>query len=310
MELGDQAIRGATGDNRRVPNDVAATLDEALSGSGGWTRKQVFGGSSQGAELWASASGQLVIVKHHPKAPLDVFEAIGRRIQVMRDAGVPAPATTVAAHGADVLLIHDYLPGRADPVLTSSLIDDLIDIVEREAGLADDSAEHWPDFIKTNLTVGHRHGSLQKFSAASRAVLRRVRQVGRDSSVGQLRAPDLVHYDLHTVNVLSDDGRRVSGIIDWDGVRAGDRSLDLANLAFTSTWKTSNNALREQIWNAFLSSSTHDSRVVYMHLVALRQVDWVIRHTALAPGPARTIELASWALINTEKGTFSPAPRS
>ena len=232
---------GRSPHNRRVSNDVAATLDEALSGPGGWTRKRVYGGAgqggSQGAELWADASGRLVIVKHHPRASLDVFEAIGRRIQALRDAGVPAPATTVAAHGPDVLLLHGYLPGRADPMLTSPLIDDLIDIVGRQAGLADDSAEHWPELIRTRLTVGHRHDSLQEYSAASGEVLRRVERVGQDSSIGELRAPDLVHYDLHTVNVLSDDDRRVSGIIDWDGVRAGDRSLDLANLAFTSTWR-------------------------------------------------------------------------
>jgi hypothetical protein len=216
--------------------DPAATLEAALPGTSGWTRKQVYGGTSQGtsqgAELWASALGRQVIVKHHREAPLGRFEAIGRRIQVLRDAGVPAPATTVGAHGADVLLIHDYLPGRSDPVLTSALIDDLIDIVEREAGLADDSAQDWPEVIRTSLTVGidghYEHGSLQNFSEGSRKLLQGVRQVGRDQSVGRLRAPDLVHYDLHTVNVLSDDGRSVSGIIDWDGVRAGDRSLDLA----------------------------------------------------------------------------------
>lgn len=301
------------GHDRPVPSDAAAILDDALSGSGGWTRQQVFGGSSQGAELWASAAGQLVIVKHHPKAPVGLFEAIGRRIHVLRDAGVPAPATTVAAHATGVLLIHDYLPGRSDPVLTSPLINDLIDIVEREAGLADDSAQHWPQLIQTSLTTGidgdNERGSLQEFSEASRALLRRVRQVGLDPSVGQLRAPDLVHYDLHTVNVVSDDGLRVSGIIDWDGVRAGDRSVDLANLAFTCLWKTSDPALYEQIWDAFLSSSTHDSRVIYMHHVALQQVDLVIRHPAVPPGPARTLELASWALTVTENADFSPPPR-
>jgi hypothetical protein len=242
-----------------------------------------------------------------------MFETISRRIDILRRAGVPAPATTVAAHGDDVLLIHDYLPGRADPVLTSRLVGDLIGIVEREAGLADDSAEHWPELIRTSLTDGFpgycEHGSLLEFSDASRALLRRIRSVGRDRSVARLAAPDLVHYDLHTVNVVSDDGRRVSGIIDWDSVRAGDRSLDLGNFAFTSLWKTPDSAVHEQVWDAFASSSTHDARVIYMHHVALRQVDWVIRHPGLPPGAARTLELASWALTVTETGAYSPPPR-
>lgn len=299
-----------------MPNDVAATLDEALSTRGGWTRQQVLGGTSQGnsqgAELWASSSGQLVVVKHHPNASLERFEAIGRRVRVLRDAGVPAPATRVAACAADVLLIHDYLPGRSDPEPTASLISDLIRIVECEAGLADGSAAQWPDLIQISLTNGlyDERGPLQEFSQGSRALLRRIREVGRDPSVGRLVARDLVHFDLHTVNVLSGDGQRVSGIIDWDGVRAGDRAFDLGKLAFTCLWKTSNIALYEQIWAAFLAASTHDSRFVYMHHIVLGQVDWVIRHPGLAPGPPRTIELATWALAVTGNGEFSPPPGS
>lgn len=300
-----------------VLGGVGNLLEAALPRTEGWTRQRVYGGAaqgtSQGAELWASAAGQRVIVKHHPEAPLDRFEAIGRRIHVLRDAGVPAPATTVVPHGADVLLIHDYLPGRADPVLTAPLIDNLVDIVEREAGLADDSAGEWSDLIQTCLTVGiagyYEHDSLAQFSDGTRALLQRIRSAGRDPSAGRLPAPDLVHFDLHTVNVLSDHNRRVSGIIDWDGVRAGDRALDLAKLAFTSLWKTSDSSLHEQIWNAFLSSSSHDARVIYMHHIALGQVDWVIRHPTLAPGPARTIELARWALAVTDKDEFSPPPK-
>jgi aminoglycoside phosphotransferase len=300
--------RGATDHHRRVPSDAAATLTAAVPGSDGWTRTRVYRGTSQGAELWSSSSGRRVIVKHHPRAALDVFEAIGRRIQVLRNAGVPAPATRVAAHGEDVLLIHDYLPGRSDPALSAALIDDLIDIIGREAGLADDSAPHWPELIRTSLAIGQRHRTLQRYSQATRGLLERVCRVGHDPSVGQLTARDLVHFDLHTGQLVSDDGRRVSGIIDWDGVRSGDRSLDLANIAFTSLWKTSDAGLHEQIWDAFLSSGTHDSRVVYIHLVALAQVDVVIRQPELDPGFARTLQLAYWALTVTEKDRFSPVP--
>lgn len=303
--------------NRPVLPKIGVTLEDALP-AGGWTLARSYGGSvhgtSQGAELWVSSTGRRVIVKHHPEAPIALFEAIGQRIEMLRTAGVPAPVTTVAQHGADVLLIHDYLPGRSDPVLTPSLIDDLVDIVERERGLADDSATQWPELIQKSLTTGidgrNEHASLESFSADSRELLQRVRRVGRDPSVRRLTASDLVHCDLHTVNILSVDGRRVSGIIDWDGIRAGDRAIDLAKLAFTSLWKTHHAALHEQIWHAFLSSSNHDSRVVYMHDVVLGQVNWVIRHAGMAPGPARTLELSAWALAVTERDEFSPPPRS
>lgn len=295
-----------------MPIHVAATLREVFPGSAGWSRRRTYDGTSQGAELWASTDGQLVIVKHHRNATPDRFAAVVRRIQTLRDAGVPAPATRFATHGPNVLLIHDYLPGRSDPELTPGLVTDLVDVVKREAGLADDSAAEWSTHIEASLTVGldgyNEHRSLQTFSADSRALLRRVRQVGRDRAVGQLRAPDLVHYDLHSVNVISADGHSLSGIIDWDAVRAGDRALDLANLAFTSLWKTSDPAVYEQLWHAFLSSSSHDARVVYLHHVVLRQIDWVIRHPGLPPGPERTIELGTWALDVAETGRFTPPP--
>jgi aminoglycoside phosphotransferase len=293
-----------------VALDISTSLTAALPSVGNWSCEQAFAGSSHGAELWRDDTNRRIIVKQHPGASVSELESVARRVKRLRAAGVPAPDTTVARHGAGALLIHDYLPGVADPALNSSLLDDLIRVVELEAGLADGSATEWADLIHTSLTVGlagyQEHRSLSTFSDASRELLHRIRAVGEDPVVSRLPAADLVHYDLHTRNVVSDDGHRVSGVIDWDGVRPGDRSFDLAVCAFTSMWKTASSDLHEHIWNAFLSSSTHDARVVYMHLVALRQADWVIRHPGLAPGPERTIATATWALGVTERGRFAP----
>jgi hypothetical protein len=291
-----------------VAQEVASVLRREFPDSSGWTCEHVHRGGSQGAEVWASVSGQRVVVKRHPEGELAYFLAVRERINRLRVAGVPAPATTVARDGEDVLLLLDYLPGRSDPPLSSDLIDQLLDIVGYEAGLADSSPAAWRELIGTSLSVGLsgycEHGSLFTFSDASRALLARVRRVGADPAGTRLLAPDLVHYDLHPDNVLSVDGRRVSGIIDWDAVRTGDRALDLALLAFSISWRTADSGLLEQVWKAFLSTSTHDARVIYMHHVALRLVDWIIRH-GNTPGPERTIELAAWALAVTESGEFS-----
>jgi len=291
---------------------VAAVLEQQFPGSAGWACAHLLPGGSHGAEMWNAATGQRAVIKRHRGSRPAYFHAVVVNVNRLRAAGVPAPSTSVAREGDVVLLVHDYLPGRSDPPLSSSLIDHLLDIVERESGLADSAADEWVDLIRASLSLGLKgyceHGSLLSFSDESRELLTRIRRVGNDSATSRLQARDLVHYDLHPDNVLSVDGRRVSGIVDWDAVRAGDQALDLAMLAFTSSWRTSDTRLLEQLWSAFLATSTHDARIIYMHHVALRLVDWFIRH-GNGPGPERTIELAVWALDVAEADRFSPLGR-
>ena len=294
-----------------MPGSVAQRLEEARPGSRGWARLRLYSGGSQGAELWGSDSGLLVVVKRHPGAPLRHFEAIARRVETLRRAGLPAPATSVAVDGTDVLLVHDHLPGSSDPALTRPLVEDLLAASRLGIGLADESAGEWQELIRSSLTVGLdgycQHESLESFSAESRALLEQVRAVGRDSSLDRLVADDLIHYDLHPDNVLSVDDQSITGIIDWDAVRAGDRALDLALLFFTSSWRATD-AVLEQLWAAFLASGTRDARIVYMHHVVLRLVDWIIRHDS-RPGPEHVVDLGRWALSITATEAFHPPPQ-
>ena len=43
---------------------------------------------------------------------------------------------------------------------------------------------------------------------------------------------DVVHYDFSPANLLLDEQQRVVGVVDWEGVRAGDRLFDLATQMF------------------------------------------------------------------------------
>ena len=258
--------------------DLAALLESHRPGTAGWTRVRRYGGGSQGAECWQDAGGRRVVVKHHPGAPLTAMQTVQARVDRLRAAGMPAPATDVVGVDGGVFLVHDYLPGRSDPRLTRSLADHVLALVECEAGLADESFE-WAPLIQASLTTGLtgycEHESLQSFSDASGALLARVRTVGADPAVNHLAAPDLVHYDLHLDNVLSEDGQQVSGVIDWDAVRAGDRALDLGLLAFTSSWKTTDTAVLDQLWSAFLVDQ-HARRTRHLHAprgAATRRLD-------------------------------------
>lgn len=291
-------------------SDLGELLVEQRPDSAGWSLECTHGGGSQGAEQWRDRSGRQVVVKRHPAVAARQMDAIVARIERLRSAGVPAPVTTVALGGDHVYLVHDYVPGRSDPTLTPGLVGHLLEIVQRESGLADDSAAEWAPLIRGSLTDGLQgyceHGSLSTYSEESRALLHRLRAAGREATRIALPALDLVHFDLHPDNIISDDGLRVSGVVDWDAVRAGDRALDLALLAFTSSWRADDNLL-EVLWSAFLGASTVDARQVYMHHVALRIVDWFIRHRGPI-GPERTIALATWALDLTAQGRYTSPP--
>jgi aminoglycoside phosphotransferase (APT) family kinase protein len=65
----------------------------------------------------------------------------------------------------------------------------------------------------------------------SAAVLERAEAVGADADPGWFPDDGLVHRDLHTDNVLIDDGA-LTGIIDWEEACAGDPRFDLVAFAF------------------------------------------------------------------------------
>jgi aminoglycoside phosphotransferase (APT) family kinase protein len=87
---------------------------------------------------------------------------------------------------------------------------------------------------------------------------------------------DLVHLDFHTGNVLTDAGR-ITGIVDWDGIGRGDRRFALVTLRFDAHVRLPGADLA---WFDELLESTLDPAVLrlYWAHMALRQVDWSIRH--------------------------------
>lgn len=87
---------------------------------------------------------------------------------------------------------------------------------------------------------------------------------------------DVVHLDFHHLNVLGFDGE-ITGVIDWEGCRSGDRLFDLVTLAFCSPEARSGPDARA--WLTDLSEVGQPGAVeAYVALLALRQIDWTIRH--------------------------------
>lgn len=105
-------------------------------------------------------------------------------------------------------------------------------------------------------------------SQAARLLARCQEIVGRHAN--QLPPPvDIVHFDFSPDNILVEGGK-VSGVIDWDGVQAGDRLFDLASFLFYSVGATT---LRDSI----VEASGAAALGVYFAYLSVRQTAWSIR---------------------------------
>jgi Predicted aminoglycoside phosphotransferase len=88
-------------------------------------------------------------------------------------------------------------------------------------------------------------------------------------------ADAIVHWDFTPDNVLADDGH-VTGVIDWEGVRAGDPRFDLVTLAFY--------APGTPLLEAAVEELDPGVRAVYRAHLCVRQAEWSLRRHDEATG--------------------------
>jgi aminoglycoside phosphotransferase len=267
-----------------VSLDVQA-LDAAFPSQKPWEVIDHFAGGSQGAALVTDGSGTRFVAKRHGGAPPGSFQANQARTKLARAHGVPAPEMEVASDNDGVLLLLEHLPGVSGTSPSPAVVQELLAVVDRLQGLGDpNEAQDWRDVMRESLTEGLsgycEHGSLRDFSPESHALLARIQAATADIEWSTLPADDLVHYDFHPGNVLV-DADRVTGIVDWDGSRTGDGLLDVASLAFCTSFAGSPEVV-DQLWSAFHSLGDEQRRSVALHHIVLRLADWCIRFSPTA----------------------------
>ena len=89
---------------------------------------------------------------------------------------------------------------------------------------------------------------------------------------------EIVHFDFQAANLLVQHST-LSGVVDWEGVRAGDSAFDLATLLFYSY---DDQPARDALWEHSLKQRPIQVLSVYLAHLILRQVDWSLRHHAEA----------------------------
>jgi aminoglycoside phosphotransferase (APT) family kinase protein len=116
------------------------------------------------------------------------------------------------------------------------------------------------------------HEPLRIGGRRSAAVLDRVAALGAEADPGWFPDNGLVHLDLHTDNVLIDDGK-LSGIIDWEGACACDHRFDLVALAFDLDGHD------QPIWGVVEAAGIEPKALrAYVALLTLKCAASAIRH--------------------------------
>ena len=259
-------------------------MNRARLGELGFDRvERAAGGVSQGAWFATAPDGTPVVLKWSPGATMaDRYAVLLPALDALRARGVPVPAyLQVTTVDGGTLSAQRCLPGRSADNPPPAAVDAMVAYIAAKAGLggpppAADPPAGWGAFVVRTLSAGVDgwavHDPLRTWNRRSATVLDRVKAIGADADPDRFLDDGLVHLDLHTDNVLIDNGA-ITGIIDWEGACAGDHRYDLVQFAFDLDGHD------QPIWEV-VDTAGFDRQVLraYLALLALKCTSAAIRH--------------------------------
>jgi len=241
------------------------------------------GGESGGAWFAIADDGARVVLKWFADEGMaDRYAVLLPALDVLRSRGVPVPEyPLMRAVDGWTLSAQQVLSGRSFPVAPPPLVDRMIECVGAAAGIVGGpqpapALQGWGEFVIHTLTVGEdggaQHDSLRAHSDRARSIIDFVESIGADAEPSWFPTSGLVHFDLHTDNVLALDDGTLTGIVDWEGACAGDHRFDLVAYAFDL------DGHGQQIWDRVEPLVEPHVLRAYVAHRALGCTDWAIRH--------------------------------
>lgn len=209
-------------------------------------------------------------------------EAVALAERVRLEASWPVPRQWVIDAPTCGFFLQTLLPGEPVLRVTHRLVDQLFSLHTARLGLArSGDTARWPANLLDTLTVGGagycQHDSLRTFDHRTAALIERIESFGASLAPGSLPGRDIVHWDLHTGNMLVDPDGRLAGIVDTDFMLIGDASLDLASLCVSSLAIPCDPGVQDRLVVAALESLGEPRRTAYLSHLLLRNLDWSIR---------------------------------
>ena len=268
---------------------------------------QRYADGEQGAYLVTDPLGNQYVLKWHPGKDalhrLRFARAVTGCLCQMR---YPAPVCRMIGTMRDsTYWVQTALPGQPlahQACLIPQLLPRLLALHELHVGRAPaNSPDVWPDEVVRTVLVGGDgyclHHALREHSTTTRDLLRALQALVVIHRTAIPLRHDIVHFDFQPMNVLV-EGETISGVVDWDGARAGDAAFDLATLLF---YTYDDEQARAALWARGLAMTTPGAFAIYLAHIILRQVDWSLRlHDApisiryIARGQAILRDALSW----------------
>lgn len=200
----------------------------------------------------------------------------------LRALGYPAPRYLIVA---ETYSVQEELPGAPLGGWEAPLPPRLLELNELQAGQAVDDDRTWPATLVESVTVGFEEfmilETLERHSPEGRELLELCRDAVERNAETLTVTDDVVHMDFTADNVLVSDGV-VTGVIDWGGVRSGDRAFDLA------TWLYYSPRTCGDLWELLVDRVGARGLSVYLAHLAIRQAEWSVRLHG---------EEAGWAMV-------------
>lgn len=286
-------------DARRVELP-AEVLDDVASvvGAEVLLLSRLTGGVNGGAVRVQLAGRATAVLKAVPRAHpdhLDETLRAQRVVEHMRRRGYPSPAWLgVGATATHVWHLMDFIDAAPAPDLTLSLVEQLMEIVELQAGQASEPYDHWsyawrvatgagsavarPDFNETpeQSLLRQSVARLSGYSSVVATLVERLRLVCADVPAPR-EAPDMVHADLSTPsNVLIRDGAVVA-VVDIGNAGGGTRAIDLTTLVWYTFQDPSLADVRRRLWTRILDLVGWEGTAVLVAAQILHMLEVPIR---------------------------------
>jgi aminoglycoside phosphotransferase (APT) family kinase protein len=267
-----------------VMDDVASVVGAEVT-----LLSRLPGGVNAGAMRVQLAGGAHAVLKAEPRAnPNQLDEALRaqRVVEHMRRCGYPTPACLgVGATATHVWSVMEFVDATPAPALTPSLVEQLMEIAELQAGQATEPHDHWS--YAWRLATGQECGQdlapslsravagLSGYSSEVAALVERLRLVCADVPPPR-EAPDMVHADLNPSNVLVRDGVVVA-VVDIGNAGSGTRATDLTTLQWY-TFEDPLAGVRRRLWTRIVDLIGWEGAAVLTATHILLMLEWPIRH--------------------------------
>jgi hypothetical protein len=228
------------------------------------------------------AGGNRFIIKWSPGADdLGRVREAARLVDRLRSRWYPVPRhVAMGLHPGGRYVVQTALPGAPISRVSAPQVEQVIALNEIQRELASPRAESWPTRIAEDvLNGGDGYCLLEPMrghSSMTAKLLDLVQALVARHRDATTLTSDVVHFDFQANNMLGLSGK-ISGVVDWEGVRAGDRAFDLVTLLL---YAYEQEIVRETLWRRVTAIADPAAVALYLAHLIHRQVDWSIRHHA------------------------------